>query len=95
MEHDEDNGERRGLRFTESGLEADIAFLEAQVALVGRHPATTYQTAQVRACTSLARSLTNILAKARNRRRTTDPRRPGSAAGGDTDSAELHPSESR
>lgn len=86
MENDQDNGERRTLRFTESGLEADIAFLEAQVALVGRHPATTYQTAQVRACTALARSLTSILAKARNRRRTGDPRRPGSGAGGDTGS---------
>ena len=85
MNHEQDNGERRGLRFTESGLEADIAFLEALVALVGRNPATTYQTAQVRACTSLARSLTNILAKARNRRRSGDPRRPGSAVVGDTD----------
>lgn len=85
MEGDEDSGERRSLRFTESGLEADIAFLEAQVALVGRRPATTYQTAQVRACTSLARSLASILAKARNRRRATDPRRPGGGAGGDTD----------
>ena len=89
MEGEHNDGERRGLRFTESGLEADIAFLEAQVALVGRHPATTYQTAQVRACTSLARSLTNILAKARNRRRASDPRRPGSVAGGDTDTSAM------
>ena len=89
MEGEHNDGERRGLRFTESGLEADIAFLEAQVALVGRHPATTYQTAQVRACTSLARSLTNILAKARNRRRSGDPRRPGSGAGGDTDTSGI------
>jgi hypothetical protein len=89
MNSDQDNGERRSLRFTESGLEADIAFLEAQVALVGRHPATTYQTAQVRACTSLARSLANILAKARNRRRSSDPRRPGSSAGGDTDTSGI------
>ena len=86
MDHEQGKAERRGLRFTESGLEADIAFLEAQVALVGRHPATTYQTALVRACSSLARSLTHILAKARNRRRTTDPRRPG-GAGSDTDTA--------
>jgi len=70
-------GERRGLRFTETALEADIAFLEAVIALVGRRPATTYQTAQVRACSSLARTLTAILAKTRNRRRTGDPRRRG------------------
>ena len=87
MESEQDTGERRGLRFTESGLEADIAFLEAQVALVGRRPATTYQTAQVRACASLARSLANILAKARNRRRATDPRRHGGRAGCDTDTS--------
>ena len=88
MDHEQDNPERRGLRFTESGLEADIAFLEAQVALVGRRPATTYQTALVRACSSLARSLTNILAKARNRRRASDPRRAGTA-GGDSDTAGI------
>jgi len=70
-----EGGERRGLRLTESGLEADIAFLEAQVALVGRRPATTYQTAQVRACSSLARALTEILAKVHGRRRLGDPRR--------------------
>jgi hypothetical protein len=70
-------GERRGLRFTETGLEADIAFLEAVIALVGRRPATTYQTAQVRACSSLARTLTAVLGKTRNRRRTDDPRRRG------------------
>lgn len=66
-------GERRRLNFTESGLEADVAFLEAIVALVGRRPATTYQTAQVRACSSLAKALTQILNKARNRRRAGDP----------------------
>ena len=81
MDHEQDNGERRGLRFTESGLEADIAFLEAQV--------PPDQTALVRACSSLARSLTNILAKARNRRRSGDPRRPGSGAGGDTDTSGI------
>lgn len=75
MDDGHPRGERRGLRFTESGLEADIAFLEAQIALVGRHPATAYQTAQVRACSSLARALTDLLAKARNRRRNGDPRR--------------------
>ena len=46
--------ERRRLNFTESGLEADIAFLEAFAALVGRRQATTYQSGPVRACTSLA-----------------------------------------
>lgn len=65
--------ERRRLNFTESGLEADIAFLEAMAALVGRRPATTYQTAQVRACSTLAKALTVILNKARNRRRAGDP----------------------
>jgi len=77
MEETGSGGERRGLRFSESGLEADIAFLEAVIALVGRRPATTYQTAQVRACSSLARTLTAILAKTRNRRRSGDPRRRG------------------
>ncbi|MCU0767688.1 MAG: hypothetical protein MUE39_10030 [Gammaproteobacteria bacterium] len=67
--------ERRRLNFTEPGLEADIAFLEAVAALVGRRPATTYQTAQVRACATLAKALTTILHKARNRRRAGDPRR--------------------
>ena len=85
MKEEQDTCERRTLRFTESGLEADIAFLEAQVALIGRRPATTYETAQARACSSLARSLTAILAKARNRRRASDPRRPGGGVGGDTD----------
>jgi hypothetical protein len=66
-------GERRLFNFTESGLEADVAFLEAVVALVGRRPATTYQTAQVRACASLAKALNQILNKARNRRRADDP----------------------
>jgi hypothetical protein len=66
-------GERRRLHYTETGLEADIAFLEAVIALVGRRPATIYQTAQVRACSSLARALTEILNKARNRRRAGDP----------------------
>ena len=68
-------GERRRLNFTESSLEADVAFLEAIVALIGRRPATTHQTAQVRACSSLAKALTQILHKARNRRRAGDPGR--------------------
>jgi hypothetical protein len=89
MEPEQASGERRGLRFTESGLEADIAFLEAQVALVGRRPATTYQTAQVRACQSLARSLTTILAKVRNRRRASDPQWAGSATRSDTGSTTV------
>jgi hypothetical protein len=73
--------ERRRLNFTESGLEADIAFLEAVIALVGRRPATTYQTAQVRACSTLAKALGGILAKARNRRRAGDiPPYAGSSA---------------
>jgi hypothetical protein len=65
-------GDRRLLNFTESGLEADIAFLEAMVALVGRRPQTTYQTAQARACSSLAKALTAILGKMRHRRREGD-----------------------
>lgn len=84
MEEADKDGERRGLRFTESGLEADIAFLEAVIALVGRRPATTYQTAQVRACSSLARTLTAILGKARNRRRSGDPRRRGGTSDRDS-----------
>ena len=86
MKGGEDGSERRGFQFTESALEADIAFLEALIALVGRRPATTYQTAQVRACSSLARTLSSILAKARNRRRVGDAGRRSGGSPGDRDS---------
>jgi len=67
--------ERRKLRFTESGMEADIAYFEAQIALVGRRPRTTYETAKVRASQTLLKALRTVLGKAKMRRRTEDPRR--------------------
>jgi hypothetical protein len=67
--------ERRKLRFTESGMEADIAYLEAQIALVGRRPRSTYETAKVRACQTLLKALRTVLGKAKMRRRSDDPRR--------------------
>jgi hypothetical protein len=48
-----------------SAIEADLAYFDARLTLIGDQPATSYQEAQVRAFQLLSRQLQGLLARAR------------------------------
>ena len=48
-----------------SAIEADLAYFDARLTLIGDAPATAYQEAQVRAFQLLSRQLQGLLARAR------------------------------
>ncbi|MEJ2576602.1 MAG: hypothetical protein P8106_07915 [Gammaproteobacteria bacterium] len=50
-----------------SAIEADLAYFDARLSLIGEHPASVYEQAQARAFTLLGRQLQAALTRARQR----------------------------
>ncbi|MCW8944276.1 MAG: hypothetical protein OQL27_05835 [Sedimenticola sp.] len=67
MPQSEKKEKKKWARLTVSSLEADVAYFDARLAMLGQHKESYYQLAQYRAYTELERVLTEILGRLQSR----------------------------
>jgi hypothetical protein len=67
---DKKNGDRQSWsRITVSSLEADVAYFDARLALIGKEAASSYQEAQIKTYSELERILSETLAQLKGQKR--------------------------